>query len=346
MESGVGSGKLHKLLTLFITIHIIVALLISRSECMDIRKIASPLLLLITAIIWGFGFVAQKSGMEALGPHGFNMARFFLGAGCVLVFSLILDGRKRLTGGTPEVPWFRDGRPDKTLLKAGVFSGIFLFLGSDLQQIGLQYTTAGRSAFITALYIVVVPLLALFLKKKITANIWAGILLAAVGFYFLCLKPGELGVGKGDLICLLGSLFWAIQILVIDHYSPKTDGIKMAVIEFLLTALLSGVFTFLLETFSLELLKMAAVPLLYSGIMSVGLGFTFQILGQKNTPPAIATLLMSLESVFAVVGGAMLLDESLTPREFLGCLLIFFGVLVAQFPLQILFRRVIIKRQK
>ena len=152
-------------------------------------------------------------------------------------------------------------------------------------------------------------------------------------------------MGKGELICLLGSFFWAAQILVIDHFSSRTDAIKMAALEFLVTAAISGVFTFLLETFTWELVRLAALPILYSGILSVGLGFTFQIIGQKNTPPAIATLLMSLESVFAVVGGAMLLGESLTPREFLGCMLIFFGVLVAQFPLQILLRRVIMKRQ-
>ena len=312
---------------------------------MDIRRIASPLLLLITAMIWGFGFVAQKAGMDYLGPYGFTMVRFFLGACCVLVFSLILDNRKRGSGKTPEVLWLRNGKPDRTLMKAGVFSGIFLFLGAALQQVALQYTTAGRNAFITALYIVVVPVLALLLKKKIESNVWIGIVLAAAGFYFLCLKPGELGVGKGELICLLGSFFWAAQILVIDHFSPRTDAIKMAALEFLVTAVLSGVFTFLLETFTWELVRLAALPILYSGALSVGLGFTFQIIGQKNTPPAIATLLMSLESVFAVVGGAMLLGESLTPREFLGCMLIFFGVLVAQFPLQILFRRVIMKRQ-
>jgi drug/metabolite transporter (DMT)-like permease len=312
---------------------------------MDIRKIGSPLLLLVTAIIWGFGFVAQKDGLNYMGPHGFNMARFFLGAACVLAFSLILDKQKRRRGEFPQTTWLKNGRPDRTLVKAGVFSGTFLFLGVAFQQVALQYTTAGRNAFITALYIVVVPVLAVFLKKKITPNVWAGIFFAALGFYFLCLKPGELAVGKGEILCLIGSLCWAIQILLIDHYSPQTDNIKMAAVEFLLTALLSAVFTFLLETFSWELIRMAAVPLLYSGILSVGLGFTFQIIGQKNTPPAIATLIMSLESVFAVIGGAWLLHETLTGRELLGCALIFLGVLLAQFPLQILFRRVIMKQQ-
>lgn len=306
---------------------------------MNKKKLGSSLILLLTAAIWGFAFVAQKTGMDHVGPFTFNAFRFTIGAFCVLAFSILMDKRKQLTGAAVEHPYFIDKKPDKTLFTAGILCGLCLFTGSSLQQAALQFTTVSKCSFITALYMVMVPILSVLLRKKISVNSWIGVLLSAVGFYFLCLLPGELSMNRGDFLTLLGSLFWAVQIMVIDHFVNRTDGVKMAALQFIVTAVLSIIFALVLESISLSSIAAAAVPILYGGFLSVGVAFTLQIVGQKNTPPTLASLILSLESVFAVVGGAWILHESLTDREALGCVLIFAGVLIAQIPVQNFFRK-------
>ncbi|MDO4481235.1 MAG: DMT family transporter [Bacillota bacterium] len=309
---------------------------------MSKKNFASSLILLLTAAIWGFAFVAQKTGMDHVGPFTFNAFRFSIGACCVLAFSIIMDKRKLLSGTPAEHPYFVNKKPDKQLFTAGILCGLCLFTGSSLQQVALQFTTVSKCSFITAMYMVMVPIISVLLRKKISANSWIGVILSATGFYFLCLLPGELSMNLGDLLTLLGSLFWAVQIMVIDHYVSKTDGVKMAALQFIITAILSIIFSLVLESFTLSDILSAAVPILYGGFLSVGVAFTLQIVGQKNTPPTLASLILSLESVFAVVGGAWILGESLTSRETLGCILIFAGVLAAQIPVQTFLR----KRQK
>lgn len=306
---------------------------------MNKKRISSSLILLLTAAIWGFAFVAQKTGMEFIGPFTFNASRFTIGALCVLIFSIIMDNRKKNSDGIVEHPYFVNKKPNKVLFTAGILCGLSLFIGSSLQQVALQFTTVSKCSFVTALYMVIVPLLSVLLRKKIPVNAWIGVFLSAIGFYFLCLLPGELSMNWGDFLTLLGSLFWAIQILVIDYFVNKTDGIKIAAIQFMITALLSIIFALATETFTFSDLAASAVPILYGGFLSVGVAFTLQIVGQKHTPPTLASLILSLESVFAVVGGAVILSESLTSRESLGCLLIFIGVLLAQIPIQNFLKR-------
>ena len=300
------------------------------------KTIGSSLILLITAIIWGFAFVAQKTSMDHIGPFTFNGARFTLGALCVLIYSLIADKKSSSAGKPVEHTYFIAGKPNKTLFVAGLLCGLAMFAGSSFQQVALQFTTAGKCAFVTALYMIIVPILSIFLKKKVGFNTWLGVVLAAFGFYFLCLKPGELQLNGGDLLTLIGSIFWAVQILVIDYFVNKTDGIKMAAIQFIITAVLSAAAALIFEEISVATLIQAAVPILYGGFLSVGIAFTLQIVGQKNTPPTIASLILSLESVFAVIGGAWLLNEALSERELLGCLMIFGGVVLAQIPLHLI----------
>lgn len=301
---------------------------------MNYKRYGSSLLLLLTAMIWGSTFVAQKTGLSYIGPFTFNACRFTIGALCVLIFSLIMDRNKAAKGDSVEHPYFIEKKPNRTLFIAGVLCGVSLFLASSLQQVGLQFTDAGKCAFVTALYMVLVPLLGIFMKKKAGINAWIGVVVATAGFYFLCLLPGKISINFGDFLTLIGSLFWAFQIIFIDIYVNRTDGIKIAALQFIVTAILSIAAALFTEDIVISAIPDATIPILYSGFLSVGLAFTLQIIGQKNTPPTVASLILSLESVFAVIGSAIMLHESLSGRESLGCILIFAGVIFAQIPIQ------------
>lgn len=301
---------------------------------MSFKKYGSSLLLLLTAMIWGSTFVAQKYGLNYIGPFTFNACRFTIGALCVLIFSLVLDRAKVAKGLPTEHPYLMEKKPNKTLFIAGILCGVSLFLASSLQQVGLQYTDAGKCAFVTALYMAIVPILGLFIKRKAGINAWAGVVIATAGFYFLCILPGKISLNLGDLLALAGSLFWALQILFIDHYVNKTDGIKIAALQFIVTAILSIIAAVATEDIVISAIPSAGIPILYSGFLAVGLAFTLQIIGQKNTPPVLASLILSLESVFAVIGSSIMLHEAMTGRESLGCALIFAGVILAQIPVQ------------
>ena len=265
------------------------------------RTLQSDLLLLLTALIWGFAFVAQRLGMEHLGPFLFNAIRFALGALTPAPFAL--KGDKKQADATSGF-----------VLLGGLTAGLVLFLGASLQQIGMVYTTAGKAGFITGLYVVLVPFMGLFLKHRIGGANWIGALLAVLGLYFLTIT-GSFSIQKGDLYVLLGAFFWAAHVHIIGWLSPKIPAGRIAVVQYIVASLLSFVVAFCIESFAVQDIVAAAVPILYGGLMSVGVAYSLQVLAQKHTPPAHAAILLSLESVFAVIGGWLILAEGLSPRS-------------------------------
>lgn len=283
------------------------------------------ILLLITAFIWGFAFVAQKSG-TSIGAFTFNFSRNVV-AGVFLLLVVLLIPKL-----FPKMNQEQNENP-KLLLQGGIACGAVLFLSMSLQQIGLAYTTAGKSGFITALYIIIVPLLGIFIGKRVSLRMWICVFMAAVGLYLLSInKDVGFKISKGDFFVLLCAFGFALHILVIDYFSPKVNGIKMSCIQFFVAAILSGIVMLLFEKFQWSDVKEVLFPIFFAGVMSSGFGFTFQIIAQKDTHPTIASLIMSLESVFAVLGGALLLGERLTTRELIGCIIMFIAIILAQIP--------------
>jgi len=286
------------------------------------KLLKSNLLLLLAAFIWGFAFVAQRVGMDHLGPFTFNGIRFALGSISLLPLLLYYHYHRAV----PAAPG------TKTTLSSwhvGLLAGIILFIGSSLQQIGLIYTTAGKAAFITALYIILVPIWGIFLKQSISINTKIGSLLAVTGLYFLCVKEG-FTIAPGDLFELIGALFWTAHILVIDHYSRKTNTLELAFFQFITCSVLSLGTAVWLETFTINEVLQAGVPILYGGIFSVGVAYTLQIIGQKNASPSHAAIILSMETVFAAVGGFLILDERLGRLEFIGCAFMLVGMIISQ----------------
>jgi drug/metabolite transporter (DMT)-like permease len=283
-----------------------------------VSVIKSNLLLLLAAAIWGFAFVAQRVGMEYLGPFIFNGVRFLLGG-----LSLL-----------PLIWYFRsDTQTSRAGLKnevlAGLLAGTILFTAASLQQIGLIYTTAGKAAFITCLYIVLVPVLGVFLGHTIGRATWLGCILAVVGLYFLCIKESS-SIQIGDLLQLIGALFWTMHILVIGYFSRRVDVLKLSCFQFLTCSVLSLITAALTETFVINDLVAAAVPILYGGFCSVGIAYTLQVVGQKHAPSAHAAIILSMETVFAVIGGYLILGERISGQELIGCALMLSGMLVSQ----------------
>ncbi len=280
------------------------------------KKLAGSLMLVLAAFIWGTAFVAQRKGMEYAGPMAFNGVRTLIGSVVLLPVALI----------------YRPASPvnlRKTLL-AGLLCGLCLFLATNLQQMGLVYTEAGKAGFITTFYIILVPVLGLFLKKKTGAVTWVAVAVALGGLYFLCMKPGGVRVAPGDLLVLGCALFFAVQILVIDRYVQEVDAVLLSCAQFAVDGVLSIAAALLLEKPDFRELFRGWIPLLYTGILSCGVAYTLQILGQKNLHPTVASLLMSLESAFAVLGGWLILHERLSKRELLGCGLMLAAVLLVQ----------------
>ena len=291
------------------------------------KRYANNLILLIIALIWGAAFVAQSAGMDYIGPFTFNCARSILGGIVLIPVIYVLDKKKKkeVSQGKEVV------QNKKTLIIGGVCCGFFLMLGSSLQQIGIQYTTAGKAGFITALYILIVPILGLAVGKKAGIKVWIGVVLAVIGMYFLCMTSG-LSIAKGDFYILLGSVAFSFHILVIDHFSPKADGVRIACTQFFITGVLSAIPMFLFETPRLSDIFAAAVPVLYAGVLSSGVAYTLQIVAQKDADPTVASLILSLESVFSVLGGWVILGQKLSIREIAGCILMFSAIILAQLP--------------
>lgn len=285
------------------------------------KKYKGNLYLLLTAMIWGSALVAQSVSMDLIGPFTFQCMRSILGALVLLpviaVFSRREDGAASATGG----------RRDQWV--GGLLCGCVFFVAGSLQQIGLCYTSPGKAGFITALYIVLVPIAGIFFGKRAGWNVWTGVLLALVGLYLLCVTE-SLSIGLGDLLVFFSSIAFAAHILVIDHYSPKVDGVKLSCMQFAVNAVLSGMGMLLFEQPSPGAIAACWLPICYTGILSCGLAYTLQIIGQKYTDPTIASLLLSLESVFSVLFGWLLLREGLSLRELAGCVLMFAAIVLAQ----------------
>ncbi|MCW8908692.1 MAG: DMT family transporter [Sedimenticola sp.] len=274
-------------------------------------------LLLVTAIIWGLAFVAQRAGMDHIGPFVFNSARFALGT-----LSLL-----------PLLWWHRraPSQPIGQLAMGSLAAGVLLFSGSSLQQMGLVYTTAGNAGFITGLYIVLVPIIALLWRHKTGINTWVGALLALVGLFMLSITD-QLTLAYGDLLELIGAFFWAGHVLLIGWLCRRLDVLRLAFGQFLVCTLLSSLVALLLESFDTRAIGQVWLPIGYAGLLSVGVAYTLQVVAQRQAPAAHAAIILSLESVFAALGGWLLLDESLGPRGLAGCALMLAGMLVSQLP--------------
>lgn len=280
-------------------------------------------MLILTAFIWGTAFVAQSVGMDYLGPFTFNGVRSIIG-GIALLPCIALLNKINGTSGERE-------ENKRELITGGIACGFLLFTASSLQQVGIQYTTAGKAGFITAFYIVIVPVLGIFLKKKIGWKVWLAVMLAFAGLYFLCITE-KFSVGKGDILIFLCALVFSVHILVIDYFSPKVNGVRMSCIQFFVCGAVSVPFMLVLETPRISAMAAGMVPLLYAGVLSCGVAYTLQIVGQKNVNPAIASLILSLESCFSVLAGWLVLGERLSIRESFGCILMFAAILLAQLP--------------
>ena len=329
-------------------------------------KLKNALLLALTAFIWGTAFVAQSVGMDYIGPFTFNGIRSFIGAltlvPCILIQKGICGRDKRAaqstsiierTSGSEKVSEITSGSRVqattervsenttdihngniKELIVGGLFCGILLFAATSLQQAGIKYTSAGKAGFITACYIVIVPLIGIFMKKTSGWKIWAAVVLALAGLYCLCITDG-FSVGKGDVLILLCAIGFSAHIMVIDYFSPRVNGIALSCIQFLVCTVVSLPFMFSLEHPEMAAILSAWLPILYAGVLSCGVAYTLQIIGQRNVNPTIASLILSLESCFSVLAGWVILHESLSIKESAGCVLMFAAIILAQLPSKI-----------
>lgn len=285
-------------------------------------KAKSTSLLFLTAIIWGFAFVAQRVGAEFVGAFTFNGIRFLLGSLSLIPVILIFEREK-----------FDKSKFIKTLLPS-ILAGVILFIASTLQQLGVEWTgSAGKAGFLTGLYIVLVPIIRFFAGKKTSILTFFGAMFALVGLFFLCMTGDELSFGKGDVVLIIGAFFWAAHILVVDKYVNDISPLKFSMMQFLVCGFLSIISAICTETIELSAIKSAGVPILYGGLMSVGVAYTCQILGQKDADPTFASIVFSTESVFSAIGGAIILNEIMSGRGYLGCVLIFIGIILSQLNL-------------
>ena len=292
------------------------------------EQLKRSLMLTLTALIWGAAFVAQSVGMDYVGPFTFNSVRSLIGGLVLLPMLPLLDRSKNKPKS--ELQAERKSQ-QKTLLLGGIVCGVLLAAASSLQQIGLIDTTPGKAGFITALYIVIVPLLGVFMKKKPSFLIWISVAAAAVGMYLLCIKEG-FSVSRGDLMVMLCALLFSFHILAIDYFSPRVDGVRLSMIQFFVCSALCAVPMFAAEQPSFQSILTAWLPILYAGALSCGVAYTLQIIGQRNMNPTVASLILSLESVFSALAGWLILGEALSARELTGCALVFAAILLAQLP--------------
>ena len=300
----------------------------------------NSLCLLLAATIWGIAFVAQSEGGEAVGPLTFNATRNIIGSLVLIPVILLLnkinpqsnsadsaESDRQSMASSGSNPFSRN----KTLIAGGIICGICLCLASNFQQFGIQYTTVGKAGFITACYIVIVPIIGIFLKKKCSPFIWAAVVMALVGLYLLCITDG-FSIGLGDILVLVCAFLFSLHILVIDYFSPKADGVKLSCIQFLVCGILSMIPALILERPQISSILTAWLPILYAGVMSCGVAYTLQVVGQKNVNPTVASLILSLESCISVLAGWVLLDQKLSIKELLGCVIMFAAIILAQLP--------------
>lgn len=313
------------------------------------HKLRNTFFLFLTAMIWGAAFVAQSVSMDYIGPFTFICLRSVIGGLFLIPVIIVLDGIRRKSQNESanvvssentlhniEMDIEKEEKQrlswkNKQLIEGGIVCGILLFFANCFQQTGIQYTTVGKAGFITTFYIIIVPLIGLFFKKYCGILTWIGVVIALAGLYFLCITQ-KLTIQIGDALILCCSVLYAGQILAIDHYNPFVDGVKMSCIQFLTGGVLGAVFMFLFENPSVAMILSAAGPILYTGIMSTGVGYTLQIVGQKGLNPTVAALILSLESVFSALSGYVFLHQVLTTRELIGCVLMFIAIVLAQLP--------------
>jgi len=292
---------------------------------MDKKRMIGNGLLMLTAFIWGTSFVSQALGMESIEPFTFNCVRNII-AGLFLIPCI-----KFLNKISPEKKPPMTAKEKKYLLRGGIACGAALFVASTLQQFGILYTTVGKAGFITALYVIIVPILGLFMKRKVPAKIWGCMVFAVIGLYLLCINE-TFTLNIGDILVLACAFAFAVHILVIDHYSPNTDGVKMSCIQFFLCGIFSIAPALLFEKVVFQDIIDGIWPLLYSAILSSGVAYTLQIVAQKDTDPVIASLILCLESVFSVLAGWVVLHQSLSAKELFGCALMFTAIVISQLP--------------
>lgn len=285
---------------------------------MKARKARGNFLLLLTAMIWGSSFVAQSAGADLISPAFFNGTRMLLGS--LLLSPLAIYRMRRYVPASSR----------RTLLLGGACCGVLMFTGSYMQQTGIAYTTAGKVGFLTAMYVVLVPVLGIFLKKKPRPILWVSVALACVGLYFLCFTDKTFSLAMGDAAMLGGAVMFALHIMVVDHFSPLVDGVCLSFVQFLTAGSLGMVVAFITEQPSFAALSAAAVPILYTGVFTMGVAYTLQIVAQKDTDPTVASLILCMESVFAVVFGWLILHETLSLREGVGSVFMFVAILLAQ----------------
>ncbi len=289
---------------------------------MQTRTLKSDSLLLLTAFIWGTTFVAQRMGMDHIGPMTYNASRFALGAVTLMPLILVL----RRAGVAP-----RRKASRRFLLWGGALAGLALFGGASFQQMGLLYTTAGKAGFITSLYVVLVPLMGLFLGHRCGWFLWLGVALAVAGLYLLSVTE-SFTIGRGDLLVLVSAFFWAIHVQLIGYLAKRGSPLRIAWVQFVVCSALSLAAAVLTEEVTLAGVREATIPILYGGILSAGVAFTLQVVCQRTSPPAHAAIIMSLETVFAALAGWLVLSERLDLRDIAGCVLMLAGLMVVQLP--------------
>ena len=288
----------------------------------------SSLMLFLAAFIWGTAFVAQSVGMDYLGPLSFNGTRFLMGS--LVLAPVICFNRRSAAKKHKENEGKRPGSL-KTTIIGGVCCGLALCAAALLQQIGMLYTTVGKAGFITTLYIILVPVFGIFLKKRIPGKVWGGAAIAAFGMYLLCMSE-SLSLGRGDALVFFCAILFSVHILVIDHFSPRVDGVELSCIQFLTAGIIGSILAFLFEKPDIGDFVNGIVPLAYAGILSSGVAYTLQVVGQRDTDPTVASLILSLGSVVSVLAGWVVLRQALTGRELAGCGLVFCAVILVQLP--------------
>lgn len=289
------------------------------------KKVAlgSSFLLFLAAFIWGVAFVAQSVGMDYMGPFSFNGARFLMGSAVLL--PLVIIRRKMGKTNRKESSGYKD------TLTGGICCGLALCAAALCQQIGIMYTTVGKAGFITTLYIIIVPIMGIFLGKKISGRVWLGAFIAAFGMYLLCMSE-RFALSKGDTYVFICAILFSVHILVIDHFSPKADGVELSCLQFLTAGVICSVIALIVEKPEIGNFIDGIIPLAYAGIMSSGVAYTLQVIGQKNMDPTIASLILSMESVVSMLAGWIILGQKLSGRELLGCALVFGAVILVQLP--------------
>ena len=302
------------------------------------QKIRNCLLLFTAAVVWGMAFVSQKAGMDSMGPLTFNGTRNLIGSAVLIPVILILRSRVPKSERRP--------LPLRTTIIGGLACGIALTVASNLQQYGLNMTTVGKGGFITTLYIIITPVLGIFLHKKVPGMVWAAAGLAVAGMYLLCFTEDSFSISTGDLLVLGSSLVFSVHILVIDKFSPLTDGVVLSCIQFFVCGVISTVGAFIFEAPTWGQVIDGIVPVLYAGVLSCGVGYTLQIVGQKGVDPTAAALILSLESVVAAISGyiagatgLLKTDQTMTPRQIAGCAVVFAAVILVQLPWDRIFRK-------